>query len=75
MNERKLSELQKEYRAFFLGKMELYGVKSPAQLTKEKKSEFFTVIKQGWAKYKLENRKLKEIKKKALDCKGASRSL
>jgi hypothetical protein len=41
MNERKLSELQKEYRAFFLEKMRLYGVKSPAELTKEKKSEFF----------------------------------
>jgi len=52
MNERKLSELQKEYRAFFLKKMELYGVKSPAELMKDKKSEFFTVIKQDWAKYK-----------------------
>lgn len=66
MNERKLSELQKEYRAFFLGKMELYGVKSPAQLTKEKKSEFFNEIKQDWPKNKLEKLKLKEVKKKAL---------
>ena len=32
MNERKLSELQKEYRTFFLGKMELFCVRSPAQL-------------------------------------------
>ncbi len=64
MNERKLSELQKEYRTFFLGKMELYGVKSPAQLTKEKKSEFFNEIKQDWAKNKLEKQKLKEAKKK-----------
>lgn len=63
MNERKLSELQKEYRAFFLGKMELYGVKSPAQLTKEKKSEFFTEIKKDWAKHKLEKQRLKEAKK------------
>lgn len=64
MNERKLSELQKEYRAFFLGKMELYGVMSPAQLTKEKKSEFFTEIKKDWAKHKLEKQRLKEAKKK-----------
>lgn len=64
MNERKLSELQKEYRNFFVGKMELYGVKSPAQLTKEKKSEFFTEIKKDWAKHKLEKQRLKEAKKK-----------
>jgi len=66
MNDRKLSELQKEYRAFFLGKMELYGVKSPAQLIKEKKSEFFTEIKQDWAKHKHEKQQLKEAKKKAI---------
>jgi len=64
MNERKLSELQKEYRAFFLGKMELYGVTSPALLSKEKKSEFFTEIKKDWAKHKLEKQRLKEAKKK-----------
>ena len=63
MNERKLSELQKEYRAFFLEKMELYGVKSPAQLTKEKKSEFFSEIKQDWVKHKLEKQQLKQAKK------------
>lgn len=63
MNERKLSELQKEYRNFFIGKMELYGVKSPAQLTKEKKSEFFTEVKKDWAKHKLEKQRLKEAKK------------
>ncbi len=33
--------------------MKLYGVKSPAELTKGKKSEFFTEIKNDWAKYKL----------------------
>jgi hypothetical protein len=66
MNERKLSELQKEYRAFFLGKMELYSVTSPAQLPKEKKSEFFTEIKKDWAKHKLEKQRLKEAKKKVL---------
>ena len=59
MNQRKLSELQKEYRAFFLEKMRLYGVNSPAELKREKKSEFFTEIKQDWAKHKL----LKKLKK------------
>lgn len=54
MTERKLSNLQKEYRAFFLEKLELYGVKSPAELTKEKLSQFFISIKQDWAEIKLE---------------------
>lgn len=63
MNERKLSELQKEYRAFFLEKMKFYGVKSPAELTKYNKSEFFTEIKQDWAKHKLSKKKLKEVDK------------
>ena len=66
MNERKLSEIQKEYRAFFLDKMRLYDVKSPAELTKQKKSKFFTEIKQDWAKHKLANIKLKEAKQKTL---------
>lgn len=63
MNERKLSELQKNYRAFFLEKMKLYGVKSPAELTKDKKSEFFTEIKQDWAKHKIDKNKIKEVDK------------
>lgn len=63
MNERKLSELQKEYRAFFLEKMKLYRVKSPAELTKDKKSEFFSEIKQDWAKHKLAKNKIKEVDK------------
>ncbi len=60
MNEKKLSELQKEYRIFFLQKMELYGVKSPAQLTKEKKSEFFNEVKQDWASIKLLRKQFEE---------------
>lgn len=63
MNERKLSELQKEYRAFFLEKMRLYGVNSPAELNKVKKSEFFNEIKQDWSKYKLSKKHLKEADK------------
>jgi len=58
MNERKQSALQKEYRAFFTGKMTLYGVKTPAELTKEKKSAFFIEIKEDWAKHKLSKKKL-----------------
>lgn len=60
MNERKLSELQKDYRAFFLEKMKLYGVKSPAELTNGKKSAFFREIKQDWAKHKPSNIQLEE---------------
>jgi len=60
MNVKKISELQKEYRSFFLQKMSMYGVKSPAELTKEKKSLFFTEIKKDWAKYKHEKQKLKD---------------
>ena len=67
MNERKLSELQKEYRAFFLEKMKLYGVKSPAELTKDKKSEFFTEIKQDWAKHKIAKNKIKEVDKQKVE--------
>lgn len=52
MNERKLSDLQKAYRSFFLEKMRLYGVISPADLSKEKKINFFTEIKQEWPTYK-----------------------
>ncbi len=63
MNEKKLSELQKEYRAFFLKKMRLYAVNSPAELTKAKKSEFFTEIKQDWAKQKLLKKPSKEADK------------
>ncbi len=66
MNERNLSELQKDYRVFFLGKMELYGVRSPAELTKDKKSVFFTEVKKDWIKHKLEKQQLKEANKKAL---------
>lgn len=62
MNEKKLSELQKEYRIFFLEKMERYGVKSPAELTKEGKYKFFTEIKQDWAEYKLTKIREKERK-------------
>lgn len=64
MTERILSELQKEYRDFFLGKLKLYGVNSPAELkTKENKSRFFTEIKQDWTKVKLAKKQKKEAEK------------
>lgn len=66
MKVKKLSELQKECREMFLGKLALYGVKSPAKLTKEKKSEFFTEFKQDWAKHKLVKQLTQAAKKKAL---------
>ena len=59
MIERKVSELQKEYRNFFLEKLSKFGVKSPADLSKEKKSDFFTSIKQDWAKIELAKLKKK----------------
>lgn len=67
MNERKLSALQKEYRTFFLEKMKLYGVKSPVELTKEKKSEFFKEIKRDWTEHKLSKRQLKGTNKKNIE--------
>ena len=61
MIERKVSELQKEYRNFFLEKLSKFGVKSPADLSKEKKSDFFTSIKQDWAKIELAKLKKEEV--------------
>jgi hypothetical protein len=59
MTERELSQLQKEYRNFFLEKLKSYRVNSPAELTKEKKSAFFTSIKQDWAKIKFGKKQTK----------------
>lgn len=63
MNVSKLSELQKEYRDFFLEKLRIYGVKSPAELSKEKKSAFFTAIKNDWAEIKIKKRQTNETNK------------
>ena len=43
-----LSELQKSYQDYFLAKLNKYGVKSPAELSTEKKSEFFNEISKDW---------------------------
>lgn len=52
MTEKEQSQLQREYRQFFLDMLNKYGVDSPAQLTKQKKSEFFTNIKHDWCAIK-----------------------
>jgi hypothetical protein len=57
MTKRNLSDLQIEYRAFFLGKLKLFGVKSPASLGYEEKKKFFTQIKTGWQAKKTELKK------------------
>lgn len=58
MTDRELSRLQQEYRGFFLEKLRYYGVNSPAELTKVRKSEFFAGIKIDWAKIKHEKNRL-----------------
>lgn len=42
------SELQEKYQAFFTALLKKYEVTSPAQLDKEKMSEFFNEIKNNW---------------------------
>ena len=50
--EGKLSTLQQEYRDYFMAKLEEFDVKSPAELSDDKKKEFFKAIKDGWVKGK-----------------------
>ena len=58
MAKRKLSILQKAYKEFFLAMLDEYKVSSPAQLSKEQKSIFFTRIKTEW---KVKKAKLLEV--------------
>ena len=58
MAKRKLSILQKAYKEFFLAMLGEYKVSSPAQLSKEQKSIFFTRIKTEW---KVKKAKLLEV--------------
>lgn len=46
------SPAQEAYQAFFKAKLEAYGVKSPAELSEEDKSKFFSEIKEEWAEEK-----------------------
>ncbi|MBO3098287.1 hypothetical protein [Gelidibacter pelagius] len=63
MAKRELSFLQKAYREFFLATLANYNVSSPANLTKEQKSEFFTSIKQQWKVKKRELSGGNEVKR------------
>jgi hypothetical protein len=58
----KLSDLQKEYRDYFKYILDCYGVKSPAKLSDEKKSEFFDNINKYWTKGKGATKDLEKIK-------------
>ena len=60
MTDKILSQLQKEYRYFFLEKLKKFGVNSPAELTKTGKSEFFTSIKEDWAEIKIAKKQPKK---------------
>lgn len=48
------SEAQDAYREFFRAKLEEFGVKSPAELSEDKKKEFFNTIKTVWPEVKEE---------------------
>ena len=50
---------KEEYQKFFNGMLDKYGVKSPAELSTEKKKEFFDAIEKGWTK----EEEVKEAKK------------
>lgn len=50
MLEAELSELQKEYQAYFNELLSKYDVKSPSALSDEQKTEFFKEVKSGWVK-------------------------
>jgi hypothetical protein len=56
MTNKDLSQLQKEYKSFFLNKLKTYNVSSPAELSREKKSDFFTSIKRDWTTIKQEKK-------------------
>lgn len=48
MADKELSPLQKEFREFFSGLLEKFGVGSPAELTDDQKKEFFNSIAKYW---------------------------
>lgn len=53
---KELSEAQQAYQDFFKEKLAAYdGATSPAQLTDEQKSEFFSSITKEWKKFKKDN--------------------
>lgn len=46
------SELQKSYQEYFKAKLKKYNADSPAELSDEEKSKFFTEISNDWEKGK-----------------------
>ena len=47
---RELSNLQKEWKDYFMEKLEKFGASSPADLSEEDKKEFFNELKKDWEK-------------------------
>lgn len=72
MTEKNLSKLQKEYRDFFLEKLRLFGIKSPVELTKEKKSIFFISIKQEWTEIKIAKKRVHDSQQKIIQTEQTS---
>ena len=58
----KMSNLQKEYRDYFRFMLDCYEVKSPKNLSEEKKKEFFDNINKYWVKGKGPAKDLDKIK-------------
>ena len=65
MTERILSQLQKEYRVFFIQMLTEFSVSTPAHLFKEQKSIFFKRIKKEWAEAKKQKIKQGPTKEKS----------
>lgn len=59
----KLSDLQKEYREYFKFMLKCYKVKSPSDLSEEKKKEFFDNVKKYWTKGKGVTKEFDKIEK------------
>jgi hypothetical protein len=58
----KLSSLQKEYREYFKFMLDCFDIKSPADLSDDKKKEFFDNVKKYWIKGKGVSKDLEKIK-------------
>ena len=50
--QKELSMLQKSYQEYFTAKLKKFGVESPADLSPDKKAEFFSEITKDWEKGK-----------------------
>jgi uncharacterized membrane protein YheB (UPF0754 family) len=45
---KELSEKQKKYQEYFMGKLDKYGVETPADMDEETKKKFFNEVSSGW---------------------------